>query len=80
MGNANIPLLRSKDHPFDANLLEGEIPLSSKYCGKEWNTMSLTRTNVIILASPVLKKFIKSLSKKKKKNERERKGRTLQTA
>ena len=56
MGNANIPLLHSKDHPFDANLLEGEIPLSSKYCGKEWNSMSLTRTNVIILASPVLKK------------------------
>ena len=38
--------------------------------------MSLTRTNVIILASPVVKKFIKSLSKKKK-NGRERKGRTL---
>ena len=56
MGNANIPLLHSKDHPFDASLLEGEIPLSSKYCGKEWNSMSLTRTNVIILASPVLKK------------------------
>lgn len=70
MGNANIPLLHSKDHPFDANLLEGEIPLSSKYCGKEWNSMSLTRTNVIILASPVVKKFIKSLSKKKKKRER----------
>lgn len=35
--------------------------------------MSLTRTNVIILASPVLKKFIKSLSKKKReRKEREK--------
>lgn len=36
--------------------------------------MSQTRTNVIILASPVVKKFIKSLSKKRKK-KRERKER-----
>ena len=34
--------------------------------------MSLTRTNVIILASPVVKKFIKSLSKKKKRERKER--------
>ena len=34
--------------------------------------MSLTRTNVIILASPVFQKFIKSLSKKKReRKERE---------
>ena len=34
MGNADIPLLHSRDKPFDANLLEGDIPLSSKKCGK----------------------------------------------
>lgn len=55
MGNANIPLLHSKDHPFDANLLEGEIPLSSKYCGfSAWYNRQPRYIKMLTIAGPIL--------------------------
>jgi len=55
MGDADVPFLHSLDHPFDATLLEGEIPLSSKQCGfSAWYNKQPRYIKILMIAGPIM--------------------------